>query len=603
MNELYTHNISFLRENFPGLYRQLQDKRDEGTNLEIAPAKASDSLYITLTTSDGVKVHLNSKFDPLKEARLWAEQQKLSNVRHILLFGLGLGYHAEALLAEYPDILLYIYDPDACLFLRTLSYRDWSTFPWARVKFGVCDQDVANLTNFLSQIIPLVKKDWEVIIMPAFERCFPATVLTFKRQWKLLADEYINQLTTNLAFEKDWTLNAIKNLPFVLKCDDIFTYQDFFKNRDVVMVASGPSLAEALPYLRKIKDNRNAIILAVGSSINRLLDSGLQPDAVCAYDPSLLNYEVLKSCMKTNIPFIFGTTIFADVIRDYEGPKAYFVLSQDTVQKYFWGQLPQGRVVDDAPSIAVVMLDLLGKLGVGRVVLAGQDLAFYQEQIYAEGTTFLRPGGKKTAEDTASQLPVMANDGQTVYTWPAFNGVRRGLEAVVKHSVIHEIWNTAEHGAKIEGVPYIPWIQVIEQLASPTKISSLDFKEHKADLPLRRVKKNLWQAIETLRNNFKQLDRWIDRFIDPEKQGDSDDLEKTYQNIDKTVVRLTSSPEYNVFIAPMVRNSVHLLKKVLPDIPLMSLDERKSFVKEDLLPYLGAVKLAILELCQVYDTW
>ncbi|RPH78841.1 MAG: hypothetical protein EHM80_09290 [Nitrospiraceae bacterium] len=92
----------------------------EGGTLEILPARTG----LMSARANGRWIH--SAYDPIKEAQAWAESQTYQEGETIVVFGVGLLYHVEALCACLPrttSIVLVV--PDLCILADAAAARTW----------------------------------------------------------------------------------------------------------------------------------------------------------------------------------------------------------------------------------------------------------------------------------------------------------------------------------------------------------------------------------------------------------------------------------------------------------------------------------------------
>ena len=93
----------------------------------------------------------------------------------------------------------------------------------------------------------------------------------------------------------------------------------------------------------------------------------------------------------TDIPLIFSSSVGFEVLQNYPGTSLlHMITSQDTISSYLL-KLDNNTQLDgvkDAPSIAVVTIQLLYKLGFNPIILVGQNLAYADNKHYAEGISY-----------------------------------------------------------------------------------------------------------------------------------------------------------------------------------------------------------------------
>jgi spore maturation protein CgeB len=95
-------------------------RQSGGGALEILPARTG----MTSARANGRWVH--SAYDPIKEAQAWAEGQTHQEGETIVVFGVGLLYHAEALCAHLPrTTAVVIVVPDLRVLADAAAARTW----------------------------------------------------------------------------------------------------------------------------------------------------------------------------------------------------------------------------------------------------------------------------------------------------------------------------------------------------------------------------------------------------------------------------------------------------------------------------------------------
>ncbi len=127
-------NVSRLAQNDPALAAAL--RQSGGGTLEIVPARTG----IPSARAHGRWIH--SAYDPIREAQAWAEGQAYQDGETIVVFGVGLLYHVEALCARLPwtaSVILVV--PDLSVLADAASARTWGDWI-GRVSLAWGDIDV-----------------------------------------------------------------------------------------------------------------------------------------------------------------------------------------------------------------------------------------------------------------------------------------------------------------------------------------------------------------------------------------------------------------------------------------------------------------------------
>ncbi|WP_170291968.1 motility associated factor glycosyltransferase family protein [Heliobacterium mobile] len=598
-------NIRFFQEYCPLIIEQLQGWQPHDL-VQVVPSRVP-GIPTAFYQREAGSFYLHSRYNPIQEAEAWASQQDLDGIRHVIIFGLAFGYHVEALVKRKPNVQLHIYEPDGTVFLASLHDRDWTAFPWQQVRHLAFDGNRPKQEQFLMEMIQQIKDDWTILTIPSVQRCFPEVYSSFQERMKSLRAGYVESLEINIPFQKEWAANALKNLPHILRTDSVFKHRDFFAGQMAIMTASGPSLTEAIPYLRTLKKEKKAIIVAAGTSINALVRHGVSPHMFVSYDPFVNNYKVLQANLDKGIPMVFGSTIYSDIVSEHVGPQAHFILNQDNVYEAIVGGLNTDEVISDAPSIAVVTLQLLYKLGIRKLILAGQDLAFIDDHRYAVGVNEAGyKDGRASEEDRGKYNPVEANDGSTVFTDNSFQVMRQNLEYVIQQipSGEMEIINTARRGAKIAGTIYSDWesLLALSSDKTPTGKTPLLFPR-RSGTSLKPMAKRVEKILDDIYIELKKTVEQLHRFSERCNNGDQDKALKSYQKVLQSLGLLLNHRGFTSLVAYLVRNETHIIQKYLPDAADFDWEEKKRFAFREIPLFLRGVEAALQQLRQGLTEW
>ena len=114
-------NVSRLAQRDPALAAAL--RQSGGGALEIVPARTG----MTSARANGRWLH--SAYDPIKEAQAWAEGQTYQEGETIVVFGVGLLYHVEALCARLPQtVTVVLVVPDLRVLADAATVRTWGNW-------------------------------------------------------------------------------------------------------------------------------------------------------------------------------------------------------------------------------------------------------------------------------------------------------------------------------------------------------------------------------------------------------------------------------------------------------------------------------------------
>lgn len=164
-----------------------------------------------------------------------------------------------------------------------------------------------------------------------------------------------------------------------------------FSNSVALIVAAGPSLDLDIEAIKEISNKNNAYIFAVGSANKTLLKHGITPDAIFTYDPSHLNQYVIGDFVESDMdcPIVFGSTVgYETLVKDSQKFKYHMLINQDLLSKHLIGEDYNKLLIGDSPTIAIITLQALIKMGFGTIAFAGQNLNYYDNRMHADGIEY-----------------------------------------------------------------------------------------------------------------------------------------------------------------------------------------------------------------------
>jgi hypothetical protein len=223
--------------------------------------------------------YLHSSYDPEKEAERFSRSAgSLPQGSVVVLLGEALGYLSRRLIKDNPGIRLltvyccaYFYN-NRPAFDEEPALRAGEVFSWrpgAAQNFGAFLRRHISDTDFSA----LKVLEWE----PSRE-AFPLLMARLKEELSRFGRQVNGSLFTTAAFGKKWITNSIRNY---LALEEALVPRRI--EGPVCIAASGPSLAEALPFLERHR--RAFTLFALPSALDFLSRSGFTPELVILTDP------------------------------------------------------------------------------------------------------------------------------------------------------------------------------------------------------------------------------------------------------------------------------------------------------------------------------
>lgn len=230
--------------------------------------------------------------------------------------------------------------------------------------------------------------------------------------------------------------------------------QHAFKGQTVVILAGGPSLDDALPW---VKLNRQKfIVFAVSRIARQLLAADIEPDFVFSVDPHDISFDVSKEMLgfgKRTV-FICSYHTVPNLLNQWQGLMLYLG------QRVPWeSHLNVANLSGAGPTVTNAALSVAYDLGFKRVILAGVDLCFTRDGFtHAKGSNEQLAGPKLNL----TSMQVETNGGFMAPTGNDFAQAIKNLSLQAKRMVYSggQIINGSLSAARIDGVEYIPLAEI-----------------------------------------------------------------------------------------------------------------------------------------------
>ena len=567
---LLIDNRRWLGQNFRDVAEVVKQTVDAPPTGEVVveEAKSGDN---TLKVQ-GKYVH--SKYNPRQESERILANSKQN--QPTLFFGVGLGYHIEAFIACNPGTRIALYEPNAEVLVAFLEHVNLTKLTKEKILDIIVGTDSDEVASRIKAVHQKTTYQLQLVTLPAITVLYAEMYEKVLQILKESKKSHRDSIATDVAFQKRWVTNAIKNAPTVLTTPNMLMDIDkkYFKNKPAIIVAAGPSLNREFETLRKIKVEGRAYILAGGSAINALINHDIYPDAFCTYDPTVKNQmvnQIIKDKQIKEIPMIFGSSVGFEVLEKYPGAIYHAITSQDTIIKELVEtDLP---FVHDAPSIAVVTYNLLFDLGCSPIVLTGQNLAYKNQSSYADGISYAE---KISETELNSALRVKDVFGEITFTTESFTSMRNQLELYIKLG--RPTINTTVGGAHIKGTTFEYLENLLEtELAQENIVEDWSTTENAYDKKV--VKQQLEKFAEEhksqqtiIKDGFAQLQKIYDLVLAKNYYQ----IENEYGKFDKVLSRMQKNRFYLAFVEPTIRVQYEALRQVIEDLRYITNQQDKG---------------------------
>lgn len=382
------------------------------------------SLYESTVGKD-IKISLCSKYNPLKEGEDWANSVYDENVENFLVYGIGMGYHIDALIKKIKsNQKLYVIDAQVALWNQIKGYSPISRLLDNSYEILITE----NLEEIVGLLDRVHKNNSKFIIYEPSIKVIPNHLYKLKNILKLQHVAMINTKDNELIREN---YNYNNNLP----CENVSIFYNSVTTKPIIIVSGGPSLDYNIDELKKVNDK--VFIFSTGRTLKTLIDKGIRVDMFCMIDAKPWMYKQIEGLEDLDIPFVFLNTTSYEAVTRYNGPK-YRAYSMDSPKE------KEGRI-ETGGSVATAMVDLAIRFGTKQIIFIGQDLAYTNYVTHCENAM-----GKQKVTGTHLRQ-VMSIQGEYIPTTDTLLSYKYWIEQKIRKTPTVDFINSTEMGAFIEG--------------------------------------------------------------------------------------------------------------------------------------------------------
>lgn len=369
----------------------------------------------------------------------------------IIVFGIGLGYLLDETFNTYPS-KIFVYEPDLQLLHFVLGNVDISEHLASGRVF--ISNDLDEIISKISSIY-MNKDKLEIVYLQNYAVVRNKELLLLTQRVYEACKSKLVDINTIAKFSERWLFNTLDNIGSINSGTAylLSDLEDKFIGQTALIVGAGPSLAD---NIERIKANRGRfVIFAVNKAVKYLEQVGVIPDFVVCLDAGNMGttLDVSPSYLeRTNciIDMRVDKTIFNKKF------KKMFVNFSDT--DFITAKLAKTnsfiKIYESGGSSTILALISAAKLGFSKIVLAGIDLAFKNDVIYADGQTMNRISQEEIVVDAVRKnlIQVKSVDGSMVYTREDYQAFIHQFGEVIKMLNYQNVYNLSTFGAEIEGV-------------------------------------------------------------------------------------------------------------------------------------------------------
>jgi len=376
---------------------QAIDDLPVNASLELIPAKSGQPTA-SVQTSDGRRIFLHSRYDPIREAADFcktlhrSENGSSDSVAFVALCGLGLGYHIPALVEEFgPETSIVVSEPDLICIKTALEHVNMSEpLKAGRLEF-VTDLEKASLHERLQRHMTMLMLGMVFAAPPPSRDHHADFHARFRRaltDYAAFAKMSVVTLVKNAAIT---CRNIANNLPAYVMTPPADILRDQFKGLPAILVAAGPSLTKNIDELKALRDR--AIIIAAQTTLRPLLARGINPHFVTSLDFSPMSRQFFDDLeIPDDIILIAEPKATWHVIDTFRagGRRRVVLLDNEFARRCLGDDLARRTPMEPGATVMHLAFYFAQWIGCNPIIFVGQDLGFTGQTYYTRGVAIHR---------------------------------------------------------------------------------------------------------------------------------------------------------------------------------------------------------------------
>lgn len=430
--------------------------------------ESNEITFISKDEQTNIEYFKNSKGEIYSTQDRYNDSFRVNDKLKQIIFVIGLNSinEIEKLYKnKHKDSVIIVIEPNLSIFNYVLNSKKMTLFKNQQI-FLFADKDINALTPFLRGILLDFKmisilKNTEIYITDFYRNMEFDTSKLFIQKIK----EVLRNITLSFGNSiKDGLIgleNNLENLGYVVKSRNPSGLRKSYLDKPAIVVAAGPSLNKNFNELKEIQGN--AVIIAVDTIVEKLLNAGIIPDFICSVERGYETYEYFYK--NKNIPesvtLVGPLLLNSKVFETFKGE--LLIPFRTEVMEYRWLQAelgikePVGMLM--GMSCAHVAFGVAHLLGCSPITLIGQDLAYGEVEglTHALGTLY---------DDESKKLKYRTDDeftegyyGGKVRTSKVWSMFKYWFENNILGLNI-DVINATEGGAKIANTRQMPLSEV-----------------------------------------------------------------------------------------------------------------------------------------------
>lgn len=559
----YQNNLSFLEKYAPALFHTI--KNEEPLHKpKLTEFDTSNNFYMEM---EGKICFANSQYHE-KEQFFEMFKDVKKDCQVLILVGIGNGNIINYVKENFSGIkAVFIVEPVLDIFRRYISRnRLQDVFVGMGEITFIVNRREEDSVSLILEMIHDKYMSVEIAGLPSYFSVLENWYTNFKYQMIKGIRTKISTFATLDISKYKWLRNTIYNLRVPHARQEAVS--GLLKGKPAVIVSAGPSLNKHFHLLDELKDK--AVMVAAGSAIKILNSKNIEPhfrmviDA--GNDTDLYDGKFYGS--SANIPLLYANQAYEGILAKYEGDKIFMMLHTDILGKYIFNKLEiPYKYVDSGASVVHSAFSFLCQAGCNPIIFIGQDMCFYENELYAEG----RASNKQQNYDPRGWIKQKDIYGNEVYTIRNYLQIKYDYEQLTKRYPDVRCINATEGGLGLEGVENKTLTSVMKEDIKDSAILNLKDEiekiceaEHMDSEIIEGILNDIAIEVEKVEKiNNERFERLRRLTISRENRKNIKRLWDELQYIDVQMEKqLSQIPIYNEVLRTLISLQAMALKKI-----------------------------------------
>lgn len=464
----FEKNLDILKEQsgYRYIVEKLETEQADGNGITVGVENVAGKSVL-YAVKEGQTYLLDSMYDSDSFIDSWVEGAQIKWDSKFFITGFGNGMIVRRILSEIDrESMIFVFEPSVEL-LRTvfenfdvsdiLSDNRMHLFSSGYVQAGI------NIHNTVCGMISYRDIfNARIVKYPNYNVLFPEETKKFAEEIDQVAKTISINNNTYGKFGHFFIKNSIRNAVLMTRAKKLSDILDKINtNVPGILVSCGPSLDKNIDFLKRAKGR--AIIVAGDSSVRAMAKHGISPDIYVTVDMNK-PMEIFDVEGMYDIPVVCSIDGTYNALKNQRAPMYAFATEDEYINTYMAQNGIEFFSLGTAGCEATSAMSFMMALGLRKIILVGQDLAYTGGTVYASDSAGASWDQQKLID--ADNCITEGIDGKPILTSKQFNSYKHWFERQAASVEDLELINATEGGARIHGAREMTLNDAIDEYCS-----------------------------------------------------------------------------------------------------------------------------------------